>query len=59
MITWKLYWRSDLGIFERICEHGIGHPDPDSLSFLRKKTDDTALSIHECDGCCVSNKDLI
>jgi hypothetical protein len=23
-------WRSDRGILERICDHGIGHPDRDS-----------------------------
>jgi hypothetical protein len=23
------HWRSDRGIMERTCEHGVGHPDPD------------------------------
>lgn len=45
MVTWTLNWRNDRGIFERICPHGIGHPDPDST-----RPDDDA--VHGCDGCC-------
>lgn len=26
-----LHWRNDRRIMERICEHGVGHPDPDHL----------------------------
>lgn len=40
---------------ERICPHGIGHPDPDSLAYLRRTgREDLArhLSVHGCDGCC-------
>lgn len=40
-----LLWRNDRGIFEHMCEHGIGHPCPDSLP----KTDS---GVHGCDGCC-------
>lgn len=36
-------WRGDRGIMERVCPHGIGHPDPDEIS------SDTT---HGCDGCC-------
>lgn len=39
----RLHWRSDLNVFERICEHGIGHPDPDS---------GLKNGAHGCDGCC-------
>jgi hypothetical protein len=39
-----LKWRSDRGIFERICPHGVGHPDPDTPIWV----DQT----HGCDGCC-------
>lgn len=28
-----LHWRWDKRIFERICECGVGHPDPDSLRY--------------------------
>lgn len=37
------HWRSDIAIMERICSHGIGHPDPDDIN---------AHPIHGCDGCC-------
>lgn len=37
-------WRTDWGGFmERICLHGIGHPDPDDINFNIR---------HGCDGCC-------
>lgn len=38
------FWRSDRGIMERICSHGVGHIDPDELV----EKDWT----HGCDGCC-------
>lgn len=37
-------WRNDRGIAERICDHGIGHPDPDTPA--------TVNTMHGCDGCC-------
>ena len=40
------HWREDRGIMERICEHGIGHPDFDQI--MKRKED----WIHGCDGCC-------
>lgn len=49
MRHYEQHWRSDRGIMERICEHGVGHPDPDHLSSIKaNKTD----GIHGCDGCC-------
>lgn len=36
-------WRGDRGIMERICPHGVGHPDPDEINQDRT---------HGCDGCC-------
>lgn len=44
MRSWPLIYRFDRAIFERRCEHGIGHPDPDSL--------DETHGVHGCDGCC-------
>jgi hypothetical protein len=40
------------GLVDRICPHGTGHPDPDSLAFLQRHgvNDD---GTHGCDGCCV------
>lgn len=37
-------WNPNNGIIERVCEHGIGHPDPDELP---------GAEIHFCDACCV------
>lgn len=38
-------WRTDKGFMERVCTHGIGHPDPDEIYNNRN-------GIHGCDGCC-------
>lgn len=43
MRVWPQHWRGDRWTVERICPHGIGHPDPDD------PTDDR---VHGCDGCC-------
>jgi len=51
MQWWPLHWRSDRGIFERICSHGIGHPDPDQGPYW-KATDQDWQFVHGCDGCC-------
>jgi hypothetical protein len=40
---------------ERICPHGVGHPDPDHLAFVEERygTDEASVeSVHGCDGCC-------
>ena len=42
MRNFAQHWRSDRGIMERICPHGVGHPDPDDW----QNTD----TVH---GCCV------
>lgn len=39
---------------ERICEHGIGHPDPDGLAADLALGMDVS-SVHGCDGCCTDN----
>lgn len=51
MREWVLHWRGDRGIFERICRHGVGHPDPDQEDYW-KETGQTGQGIHGCDGCC-------
>lgn len=51
MREWPRVWRNDRGIFERICEHGIGHPDPDQFPRW-EKTDQMYEGIHGCDRCC-------
>jgi hypothetical protein len=42
------HWRSDRGIMERICTHGVGHPDPDDY----KCNTEPYGRVHGCDGCC-------
>lgn len=56
MRDWRLNWRNDRRLMERICpEHGVGHPDPDDLAyketFMRPEQVD-AESVHGCCGCC-------
>lgn len=51
MSKWPMHWRDDRGIFERICPHGIGHPDPDQFEYW-DLIDAGAQAVHGCDGCC-------
>lgn len=50
-------WRADRYLMERICPHGIGHPDPDDVAYQMLVTGDRAekwgLTVHGCDGCCI------
>lgn len=48
MRDFPTHWRDDRGIMERICPHGIGHPDPDDFR-IRNGED---KGVHGCDGCC-------
>lgn len=57
MKTWPLHWRADRGIFERICSHGIGHPDPDQFDYLRLLGLDEGT--HGCDGCCLGGASVL
>lgn len=61
MVDWPLVCRSDkYYLMERVCEHGVGHPDPDSIDSIirrgveqgRDREDMEALAVHGCDGCC-------
>lgn len=48
-------WRGDRGLMERVCEHGVGHPDPDSIAYIERTRGPGAAnteSVHGCDGCC-------
>lgn len=46
-----MLWREDRNILERICEHGIGHPDYDSANYL-ESIGQGYQNVHGCDGCC-------
>jgi hypothetical protein len=52
MRDWPLIWRPYRGRSDRICPHGVGHPDPDDVLDLQAlgggRTD------HVCDGCCIA-----
>jgi hypothetical protein len=43
-------------LVERLCAHGVGHDDPDSVAWFKSKGDKYA-GIHGCDGCC-SNREV-
>lgn len=53
-----LNWRSDRRIMERICSHGVGHPDPDDYQYRLKvnsnRDNPNTDAVHGCDGCCCS-----
>lgn len=51
MRDWVVVYREDRGFFERLCEHGVGHPDPDMLPFW-KMLNLESEAVHGCDGCC-------
>lgn len=52
MREWPLNWRGDIGVMERFCPHGIGHPDPDDIEH-RKRMNRYSAGEHFCgDGCC-------
>lgn len=47
MKDWPQNYRDDTGVTERVCGHGVGHPDPDQPW----PTDDVRW-MHGCCGCC-------
>jgi hypothetical protein len=51
MREWPLNWRDDTKVMERLCPHGVGHPDPDATAFGESKGQ-THYGVHGCDGCC-------
>ena len=55
MSSFPTHWRDDIGLMERVCPHGVGHPDPDDIAFTMALGGPLARldkSIHGCDGCC-------
>ncbi|KQO98893.1 hypothetical protein [Leifsonia sp. Leaf264] len=54
-------WLDDRMMMERICEHGIHHPDPDDLDYKRRVLNPALYlagdyETHDCDGCCVPSR---
>lgn len=53
MVAWPRNLRDDTGRIERVCPHGVGHPDPDDVAYwVTKGQDARTLWTHGCDGCC-------
>lgn len=50
MKEWPMDWNQQRGMMFRLCEHFVGHPDPDD------RAPDRA---HQCDGCCRTEGDLV
>lgn len=50
------HFRDDKGQMERICEHGVGHPDPDDLAWHASEGREH-MGVHGCDLCCLSEED--
>lgn len=46
MRDFRTHWRWDRRIMERICTHGVGHPDPD-CAYAQAQG-----GVHGCCGCC-------
>ena len=55
MKAFRTHWREDRHIMERLCSHGIGHPDPDDMDYLTSvgHNKDNYQSVHGCDGYCI------
>lgn len=51
MRGWPLNWREDINVMERLCPHGVGHPDPDDFAH-KERIGRPELGVHGCDGCC-------
>lgn len=53
MRLWPLILRDDRfpPLFERRCEHGTGHPDPDQFHYWKRHGLEE-MAVHGCDGCC-------
>lgn len=51
MRSWPIQMRGT-GLMERFCEHGIGHPDPDSVAYFTEELGLDGFGVHGCDGCC-------
>lgn len=51
MRGWEVVWRDDTGVLERLCPHGIGHPDPDQFPYWDANGME-ARAVHGCDLCC-------
>jgi hypothetical protein len=62
MVGWPLNFRFDkYDLAERVCVHGVGHPDPDSYAYIVRELvlvhgmdaeEATFIGVHGCCRCC-------
>jgi hypothetical protein len=52
MRAWPKVWREYYGYSDRMCSHGVGHPDPDDVVHLQALGE--VRTEHTCDGCCIA-----
>lgn len=59
MREWPRNFRQDTGRTERLCIHGIGHPDPDDVAYwVSQGKSRTEIWTHGCDGCCAAQDEM-
>jgi hypothetical protein len=63
MRDWHIHVRLDkMALAERTCKHGVGHPDPDSLAWMKshfRPEISDAMGIHGCDRCCIRSTSAV
>ena len=52
MRTWPKVWREYYGYSDRMCPHGVGHPDPDDVGPLQAFGE--VGPGHPCGRCCIA-----
>jgi hypothetical protein len=52
MRSFPQHWRYDRGLIERICPHGVGHPDPDQRGYLVQRYGERRADAEFIHGCC-------
>lgn len=53
--TAALTWNALTATMNRVCSHGLVHPDPDDIAFKERTlgpSDVWGYGVHTCDGCC-------
>lgn len=50
MRSWPITIR-ETALVERLCTHGVGHPDPDSVAWF-DSVGQEGYDVHGCDRCC-------
>jgi hypothetical protein len=52
MTTFPQHFREDRVLMERVCPHGVGHPDPDDLAYKGLFLSDEEAAAEGIHGCC-------